>query len=36
MAKATPSVWRDNFEELKKPLVREEARIEASRCLVLL
>ena len=28
-----PSVWRDNFAELKKPLVREEARVEASRCL---
>lgn len=27
------SVWRDNFAELKKPLVREEARVEASRCL---
>ena len=27
------SVWRDNFAELKKPLVREEARAEASRCL---
>ena len=31
--KATQSVWRENFEELKKPLVREEARVEASRCL---
>ena len=29
----TKSAWRDNFAELKKPLVREEARIEASRCL---
>jgi glutamate synthase (NADPH/NADH) small chain len=29
----TKSVWRDNFAELKKPLVREEARVEASRCL---
>jgi len=27
------SVWRDNFAELKKPLVRDEARVEASRCL---
>src|SRR5579859_3364757 len=27
------SVWRDNFAELKKPLLREEARVEASRCL---
>lgn len=25
--------WRDNFAELKKPLKREEARVEASRCL---
>lgn len=25
--------WRDNFAELKKPLRREEARVEASRCL---
>lgn len=34
MAKKTgSSVWRDNFAELKKPLVREEARVEASRCL---
>ncbi|HXS99460.1 MAG TPA: NAD(P)-dependent oxidoreductase [Elusimicrobiota bacterium] len=34
MAKTTGSpVWRDNFAELKKPLVREEARVEASRCL---
>jgi glutamate synthase (NADPH/NADH) small chain len=32
-SKATSSVWRDNFAELKKPLVREEARVEASRCL---
>jgi dihydropyrimidine dehydrogenase (NAD+) subunit PreT len=32
-SKATRNVWRDNFEELKKPLVREEARVEASRCL---
>ena len=31
--KTTTSVWRDNFAELKKPLVREEARVEASRCL---
>jgi dihydropyrimidine dehydrogenase (NAD+) subunit PreT len=29
----TKSIWRDNFAELKKPLVREEARVEASRCL---
>ncbi|MDE2142340.1 MAG: NAD(P)-dependent oxidoreductase [Elusimicrobia bacterium] len=29
----TKSVWRDNFAELKQPLVREEARVEASRCL---
>lgn len=29
----TRSVWKDNFAELKKPLVREEARVEASRCL---
>jgi dihydropyrimidine dehydrogenase (NAD+) subunit PreT len=27
------SVWRDNFAELKKPLLREEARVEAARCL---
>jgi glutamate synthase (NADPH/NADH) small chain len=34
MARPQPrSVWRDNFAELKKPLVREEARVEASRCL---
>ncbi|MBI3563696.1 MAG: NAD(P)-dependent oxidoreductase [Elusimicrobia bacterium] len=34
MAPSTPkAVWRDNFAELKKPLVREEARVEASRCL---
>ncbi len=26
-------VWRDNFAELKGPLRREEARVEASRCL---
>jgi dihydropyrimidine dehydrogenase (NAD+) subunit PreT len=25
--------WRDNFAELKKPLRKEEARVEASRCL---
>ncbi|MFI5349128.1 MAG: NAD(P)-dependent oxidoreductase [Elusimicrobiota bacterium] len=31
--RASRSVWRDNFAELKKPLVREEARVEASRCL---
>src|ERR1700722_3830619 len=31
--KTISSVWRENFEELKKPLVREEARVEASRCL---
>ncbi len=30
--KAT-AVWRDRFSELKKPLVREEARVEAARCL---
>jgi len=29
----TKSIWRDNFAELKGPLVREEARAEASRCL---
>jgi dihydropyrimidine dehydrogenase (NAD+) subunit PreT len=29
----TKTVWRDNFAELKRPLVREEARVEASRCL---
>ncbi len=34
MARRPPSsVWRDNFAELKKPLAREEARVEASRCL---
>lgn len=33
MAAPSKSVWRDNFAELKKPLVREEARVEASRCL---
>jgi dihydropyrimidine dehydrogenase (NAD+) subunit PreT len=34
MASPQPrSVWRDNFAELKRPLVREEARVEASRCL---
>ena len=32
-SKTTNSVWRDNFAELKKPLVREAARVEASRCL---
>lgn len=30
---AEPKAWRDNFAELKKPLLREEARVEASRCL---
>jgi dihydropyrimidine dehydrogenase (NAD+) subunit PreT len=29
----TQNVWRERFETLKKPLVREEARVEASRCL---
>lgn len=28
-----PRPWRDNFAELKKPLRKEEARVEASRCL---
>ena len=32
-SKMARSVWRDNFEELKKPLAREAARSEASRCL---
>jgi dihydropyrimidine dehydrogenase (NAD+) subunit PreT len=26
-------VWRDNFAELKTAMTREEARVEASRCL---
>ena len=30
---ANAKQWRDNFAELKKPLRREEARVEASRCL---
>ncbi|MDE2490215.1 MAG: FAD-dependent oxidoreductase [Elusimicrobia bacterium] len=33
MAAEAKRVWRDNFSELKKPLGREEARVEASRCL---
>ena len=29
----TKRVWRDNFAELKKPLFREDARVESFRCL---